>query len=45
YLTVRTHTPEQFKYNPVERDIATLSRKLAGITLPIDYFRTHLDIQ
>ncbi|CAB4473773.1 unnamed protein product [Rhizophagus irregularis] len=45
YLTVRTHAPGQSKYNPVERSMATLSGKLAGITLPIDHFRTHLNSQ
>ncbi|CAG8798949.1 16770_t:CDS:2, partial [Gigaspora margarita] len=35
----------QLKYNPVEREIATLSGKLAGITLSIDYFGKHLDSQ
>ncbi|CAG8852584.1 186_t:CDS:1, partial [Gigaspora margarita] len=45
YLTVRTHAPGQSKYNPVERAIATLSGKLAGITLPIDHFGKHLDSQ
>ncbi|CAB4484137.1 unnamed protein product [Rhizophagus irregularis] len=45
YLTVRTHAPEQSKYNPVERSMATLSGKLAGITLPIDHFGTHLNSQ
>src|SRR3954447_24700774 len=45
YLTVRTHAPGQFKYNPVERGMATLSGKLAGITLPTDHFGTHLNTQ
>ncbi|CAJ0641515.1 2201_t:CDS:1 [Entrophospora sp. SA101] len=45
YLTVRTHTPGQSKYNPVERGIATLSGKLAGITLPIHHYGTHLNTQ
>ncbi|CAJ0835274.1 1278_t:CDS:2 [Entrophospora sp. SA101] len=45
YLTVRTHAPGQSKYNPVERGMATLSGKLAGITLPIDHYGTHLNIQ
>ena len=45
YLTIRTHAPRQSKYNPIERDMATLSEKLAGITLPIDHFRTHLNTQ
>ena len=45
YLSIRTHAPGQSKYNPVERGMATLSEKLAGITLPIDHFRKHLDSQ
>ena len=45
YLTVRTHAPGQSKYNPVERGMATLSGKLAGITLPIDHFGSHLNTQ
>ncbi|CAB4426249.1 unnamed protein product [Rhizophagus irregularis] len=38
FLSVRTHAPGQSKYNPVERGMATLSGKLAGITLPINHF-------
>ncbi|CAB4437126.1 unnamed protein product [Rhizophagus irregularis] len=45
YLTVRTHAPGQSKYNPVERGMETLSGKLAGITLPIDHFGSHLNTQ
>jgi hypothetical protein len=45
YLSVRTHAPGQSKYNPVERGMATLSRKLAGVTLPIDHFGKHLNSQ
>jgi len=45
YLSVRTHTPGQSKYNPVERGMTTLSGKLAGVTLSIDHFRKHLDLQ
>ncbi|PKB93135.1 hypothetical protein RhiirA5_442218 [Rhizophagus irregularis] len=45
YLTVQTHALGQSKYNPDERGMATLSGKLAGITLPIDHFRTHLNTQ
>ena len=33
YLTVRTHTPGQSAYNPVERSMTSLSGKLAGIVL------------
>ncbi|CAB4484081.1 unnamed protein product [Rhizophagus irregularis] len=46
YLTIRTYyAPGQSAYNPVERIMASLSRKLAGITLPIDEFRLHLNSQ
>ncbi|CAG8786570.1 13170_t:CDS:2 [Cetraspora pellucida] len=45
YLSVRTHALRQSKYNPVERGMATLSGKLAGITLPVDHFGKHLDSQ
>jgi hypothetical protein len=43
FLSVRAHAPGQSKYNPVERGMTTLSGKLAGITLPIDYFGTYLN--
>ena len=45
YLTVQAYVSGQFKYNPVERGMATLSEKLAGITLPINHFGTHLNTQ
>src|SRR3954453_8782717 len=45
YLTVRTHASGQSAYNPVERNIASLSEKLAGITLPIGEFGSHLNSQ
>ena len=45
YLTVRTHAPGQSAYNPVKRSMASLSTKLAGITLPVDKFGSHLDSQ
>jgi hypothetical protein len=45
YLTVRTHAPGQSAYNPVERSMASLSEKLAGITLPIGEFGSHLNGQ
>ncbi|CAB4422741.1 unnamed protein product [Rhizophagus irregularis] len=45
YLTVRTHAPGQSAYNPVERGMASLSAKLAGITLPVNEFSSHLDSQ
>jgi hypothetical protein len=44
-LSVQTHASGQLKYNPVERGMATLSSKLAGITLPINHFGTHLNTQ
>lgn len=45
YLTIRTHAPYQSAYNPVERSMASLSEKLAGITLPVDEYGVHLDSQ
>ncbi|CAG8775471.1 30566_t:CDS:2 [Gigaspora margarita] len=45
YLSVHTHAPEQSSFNPVERSMASLSSKLAGIMLPIDHFSTHLNSQ
>ncbi|CAI2178817.1 19745_t:CDS:2 [Funneliformis geosporum] len=39
------HTPGYSKFNSVERSIATLSDKLEGITLPINYFGMHLNTQ
>ncbi|CAG8770970.1 8402_t:CDS:2, partial [Gigaspora margarita] len=45
YLTVRMHAPYQSAYNPVERSMASLSEKLAGITLPIDEYGVLLDSQ
>ncbi|CAB4476999.1 unnamed protein product [Rhizophagus irregularis] len=45
YLTVRTHAPGQSAYNPVERGMASLSAKLASITLPVNEFSSHLDSQ
>jgi len=44
YLTIRIHALEQFKYNPVERNMVILSDKLVGIILPIDYFGIYLKI-
>ncbi|CAG8803385.1 22681_t:CDS:2, partial [Cetraspora pellucida] len=32
-------------YNPVERSMATLLRKLVGMVLPVDHYGTHLDLQ
>jgi hypothetical protein len=45
YLSIRIYALEQFKYKPVERGMATLSEKLARITLPIDHFGKHLNSQ
>ena len=45
YLTVQTHAPGQSAYNPVERSMASLSAKLAGITLPVNKFGSHLNSQ
>ncbi|CAG8743915.1 35696_t:CDS:2 [Gigaspora margarita] len=35
----------QYSYNPVEKSISSLFKKVAGITLPIDHFGNHLDSQ
>ncbi|CAG8819797.1 18372_t:CDS:2, partial [Gigaspora margarita] len=45
YLTVHTYVLYQSAYNPVEKSMASLSKKLAGITLPIDEYGMHLDSQ
>ncbi|CAG8846460.1 6398_t:CDS:2, partial [Gigaspora margarita] len=45
YLTIRTHALGQLAYNSVERSMLSLSKKVAGITLPIDHFGNHLDSQ
>ncbi|CAG8832809.1 32405_t:CDS:1 [Gigaspora margarita] len=45
YLMVRTYAPGQSAYNPVECGIASLSEKLAGITLSVDEYGLHLDTQ
>jgi len=45
YLTVQTHASGQSKYNSVEKGMATLSEKLAGIILPVNHFRMHLNTQ
>jgi hypothetical protein len=42
YLTVRTHAPGQSAYNPVERSMASLSSKLAGIVLNAFNHGNHL---
>uniref|UniRef100_U9UWA1 C2H2-type domain-containing protein n=2 Tax=Rhizophagus irregularis TaxID=588596 RepID=U9UWA1_RHIID len=42
YLTVRTHAPGQSTYNPVERNIASLSGKLASIELDAFAHGKHL---
>ncbi|GES89566.1 hypothetical protein GLOIN_2v1783204 [Rhizophagus clarus] len=47
YLMIKLNElhDESAKYNPVERGITTLSRKLASIMLPVDHFGSHLNIQ
>jgi hypothetical protein len=42
YLTIRTHAPGQSAYNPVERSMASLSGKLAGIELDVFTYGNHL---
>ncbi|PKK78572.1 hypothetical protein RhiirC2_770095, partial [Rhizophagus irregularis] len=42
YLTVRTHAPGQSAYNPVERSMASLSGKLAGIVLDAFSYGKHI---
>ena len=42
YLTVRTHAPGQSAYNPVERSMASLSGKLAGIVLDAFNYGKHI---
>ncbi|PKB95475.1 hypothetical protein RhiirA5_385935 [Rhizophagus irregularis] len=42
YLTVRTHAPGQSAYNPVERSMASLSGKLAGVELNAFTYGNHL---
>ncbi|PKB94184.1 hypothetical protein RhiirA5_439364, partial [Rhizophagus irregularis] len=42
YLTVQTHAPGQSAYNPVERSMASLSGKLAGIELDAFAHGKHL---
>ncbi len=43
YLTIRTHASGQSAYNLVERSMASLSAKLASITLLIEKFGSHLN--
>ncbi|CAB4415079.1 unnamed protein product [Rhizophagus irregularis] len=38
YLSIQTHAPGQSAYNPIEHSMATLSQKLADITLPINKY-------
>ncbi|CAI2187792.1 8074_t:CDS:2 [Funneliformis geosporum] len=45
YLSIRTYATGQSKYNPVERGMATLSDKLAGVTLLINHSEVHLNTQ
>jgi hypothetical protein len=42
---VNRHASGQSAYNPVERSMATLSQKLAGITLTIDNYSSYLNSQ
>jgi len=45
YLTIRTHVSDQNMYNLIKRNMTSLSAKLAGITLPVGKFRSHLNSQ
>ena len=45
YLSIWIHAPGQSAYNPVECSMLTFSQKLAGITLPINKFGSHLNSQ
>ncbi len=45
YLTIRTYALGQSAYNPIKCSMASLSAKLAGITLPMRKFRLHLNSQ
>jgi hypothetical protein len=45
YLSVRTHASGQLAYNLVEHSMVIHSQKLAGISLPIDKFGSHLNSQ
>ncbi|CAG8812495.1 5809_t:CDS:1 [Cetraspora pellucida] len=45
YLTIRTNAPGQSAFNPVERAMASLSKKLGEISFSIDTFGNHLDSQ
>ncbi|CAI2197742.1 16892_t:CDS:2, partial [Funneliformis geosporum] len=45
YLIICTHALGQSIYNLVERSMASLSAKLANITLPVKEFRSHLNSQ
>ncbi|CAB4476286.1 unnamed protein product [Rhizophagus irregularis] len=45
YLTVRTHALGQSAYNPVERSMASLSGKLAGIVFNAFNYGNHLDTE
>lgn len=44
-LIVETNAPSRSCYNPVERCMAPLSKKLVGVILPHDKCGTHLDAQ
>ncbi|CAI2197596.1 20045_t:CDS:1, partial [Funneliformis geosporum] len=45
YLTIRTHALVQSVYNPIKHSIASLSAKLASITIPVGEFGSHLNSQ
>ena len=42
-MFIATNAPGRSAYNRVERRMAPLSRELAGLILPHDYFGSHLD--
>ena len=44
-LTDFDQCSDQSTYNPIECNMTTLSQKLAGITLPIDKYDSHLNSQ
>jgi len=45
YLSIQIHASDQLTYNSVERSMATLSQKLADITLSIDKYGSYLNSQ
>ena len=44
-MFVATNAPGLSAYNPVERRMAPLSKAMAGVVLPHDYYGDHLDDQ